>query len=34
MKKSWCDLDLTCDLAVVDLSLNILNRLYLINHEV
>ena len=24
---SWCDLDLTCDLAVVTLSLKILSRL-------
>ena len=26
---SWCDLDLTFDLAVVNLSLKILSKLYL-----
>ena len=30
--KSWCDLDLTFDLAVVTLSLKILYGLYLGNH--
>ena len=31
---SWCDLDLTCDLAVVTLSLKILYGLYLGNRKV
>ena len=31
---SWCDLDLTCDLAVVTLTFKILSRLYLGNHKV
>ena len=31
---SWCDLDLTFDLAVVTLSLKFLSRLYLRNRKV
>ena len=31
---SWCDLDLTFDLAVVTLSLKILSGLYLGNRKV
>ena len=31
---SWCDLDLTFDLAVVTLSLKILRGLYLTDHKV
>ena len=31
---SWCDLDLTFDLAVVALTYKILSRLYLRNHKV
>ena len=30
---SWCDLDLTCDLAVMTLTYNILSGLYLGNHK-
>ena len=32
--KSWWDLHLTFDLAIVTLSLKIFSRLYLINHKV
>ena len=31
---SWCDLDLTFDLAVVTLTYKILSGLYLGNHKV
>ena len=31
---SWCDLDLTFDLAVVTLTFEILTGLYLGNHKV
>ena len=31
---SWCDLDLTFDLAILTLNLIILSELYLGNHEV
>ena len=31
---SWCDFDLTFDLAVVTLTFNILTRLYLGNRKV
>ena len=30
---SWCDLDLTVDLAAVTLTYKILSRLYLGNHK-
>ena len=31
---SWCDLDLTIDLAIVTLTFKILSGLYLGNHKV
>ena len=33
-KMSWCDLDLTFDLAVVILTYNALSELYFGNHKV
>ena len=33
-KMSWCDLDLTFDLAVVTLTYNALSGLYFGNHKV